>query len=108
LKESFLFTSSITLAEFYVKPKRANDEMLIQRFKSILPELGFYVADVTAVISESSAELRSKYRFLKLVDSIQLATALNFRCNVFFSNDKELAAIKELQIILVDNLIHEK
>jgi predicted nucleic acid-binding protein len=104
LKESSFFTSTITLAEFYVKPKKSNDIDLVNNFKGILSELGFFVADVTAQIAEQSAELRSQYFFLKALDSLQLATALHFKCDSFFSNDKAFRNVKQLDLILVDDL----
>lgn len=103
-KKSFLSTSTITLAEFYVRPKLLNDTKIITVFKDTLRELNISIFDLTKEIAEQSAELRAKYGFLKSFDSIQLATALHFNCSVFFSNDKVFKKINDIKTILVDEI----
>lgn len=76
--ESLLYTSSLTLAEFYVKPKQHNNQAVIEKFKNKLKELDFKVFDITSSIAEFSADLRAKYKSLKGFDAIQLATAISF------------------------------
>jgi predicted nucleic acid-binding protein len=105
LWESQFFTSSITLAEFYVKPKATGNTNLINVFKAKLYEFHFVIFDITPNIAELSAELRSKYTRLKAFDSIQLATAIAFGCTLFFTNDAELKLIEEVKILTVDELI---
>ena len=105
LYEAFFFTSSITLAEFYVKPKKNNDLAVIEKFKNKLKEFNFTVFDITSTIAEFSGDLRAKYDFLKTLDSIQLATAICFGCNTFFTNDKKLKSIQEINIVLIEDLI---
>ena len=103
--EASFFTSAITLAEFFVIPKKKNDLVVIEKFKSKIKELNFIVIDITSTIAELSSELRAKYDFLKIIDSIQLASAISFGCTNFFTNDKKLKSIKEVNIIMVDELI---
>ena len=103
--ESTFFTSSLTFAEFFVKPKKNNDQGLIEKFKNKIKEFNFVVFDITAEIAEFSCDLRVTYSFLKTIDSLQLATAISFGCNKFITNDFGLSKINEIEIILVDNLI---
>jgi hypothetical protein len=65
LFESQFFTSSITLAEFYVKPNDAGNTNLINEFKAKLHEFHFVIFDLTPNIAELSAEFRTKYTSLK-------------------------------------------
>lgn len=104
LHETLFFTSSISLAEFFVKPKKNNDLAVIEKFKSKLKEFNFTIFDITSAIAELSADLRVKYDFLKTIDSLQLATAICFGCNKFFTNDKRLKSIQEINIVLIDEL----
>jgi predicted nucleic acid-binding protein len=103
-KKSIFATSTITLAEFFVKPKLSNDTKTIDVFNSTIKELNISVFDLTKEIAEQSAELRAKYKFLKSFDSIQLATALHFNCSMLFSNDKVFKKINDIKTILVDEI----
>ena len=105
LHESLFFTSTITLVEFYAKPKKNNDLVVIDKFKRKIREFNFTVFDLTTALAEFSGDLRAKYDFLKAFDAIQLATAVDFGCNKFFTNDKKLKSIQEINVILVEDLI---
>ena len=83
LFEAKLCTSTITLAEFYVKPKRSNKLAIIEKFRNKLREHKFIVFDITEHIAELSADLRAKYLFLKNFDALQLATAISSGCTKF-------------------------
>jgi len=83
LFEAKLCTSTITLAEFYVKPKRSNKLAIIEKFRNKLREHKFIVFDITEHIAELSADLRAKYLFRKNFDALQLATAISSGCTKF-------------------------
>ena len=51
-------------------------------------------------IGENAARIRRKYKFL-LPDSIQLATALYSKSDIFITNDKRLRKFKEIPVILL-------
>ncbi|MEK6781556.1 MAG: PIN domain-containing protein [Bacteroidota bacterium] len=70
LHESLFFTSTITLVEFYVKPKKNNDLVVIEKFKRKIKEFNFTVFDLTQTLAEFSSDLRAKYEFLTAFDSI--------------------------------------
>jgi predicted nucleic acid-binding protein len=103
--ESILFTSAITIAEFCVKPKRNNKLMVIEKFKNKLREHQVIVVNITEHIAELSADLRTKYTSLKNFDALQLATAITAGCDKFLTNDHGLKQIKEIKILLVEDLI---
>jgi predicted nucleic acid-binding protein len=103
--ESKFFTSTITLAEFFVKPKKTKDQGIIEKFKNKLLEHHFVVFDISSRIAEYAAELRAKYSALKTFDAIQLATAITLGCTLFFTNDLRLIGISEIKIITVQNLL---
>jgi uncharacterized protein len=103
-KKSIFTTSTITLAEFFVKPKLLNDTKTVQVFNATIKDLNITVFDLTKEIAEQPAELRAKYSFLKSFDAIQLATAIHYNCTVFFSNDKVFKRINDIKTILVDEI----
>lgn len=104
LFDSTLCTSAITIAEFSVKPKRNNEVSVIKKFKNKLKEHDIKVFDITEHIAELSADLRTKYTSLKNFDALQLATAISSGCEQFLTNDRELKKVKEITIILIDDL----
>ena len=55
-------------------------------------------------ISTQAARIRAKYKGIKGMDSLQLATAIVYGCDVFLTNDKQLKQVTELNVLLVDEL----
>jgi predicted nucleic acid-binding protein len=60
---------------------------------------------ITEIIGESAGILRGKYPNLKTVDAVQIATALDAKADAFLTNDKKLAGIKEIKIIVLSNYL---
>lgn len=48
--------------------------------------------------------IRSQYKYFKGMDALQIATAITSRCDLFFTNDKQLRQVKEIPSITVDEL----
>lgn len=105
LFESQFFSSSITIAELFVKPKQQDKLELIDQFMSKLREYDVLVADITFAIADYSADLRKKYAGLKALDALQLATAIRFGCTQFLTNDHRLKSLKEIDVITLNDLI---
>jgi predicted nucleic acid-binding protein len=61
------------------------------------------MVEINASIGQKSAELRVKYK-LKLPDALQIATAIYYECDAFLTNDIDLKRVKELQIIVLEDL----
>lgn len=99
-----LVTSPITLAECLVHPLRNQRPDLTELFRQTIvngPRTLFLPLD--AGIAESSAELRARYGFLKLADSLQLATAISCNCDAFLTNDRRLSAIADIACLMVED-----
>ena len=96
-------TSPITLAECLVHPLQQRDAALVQRFRQVL------TADVHTrytsldAAAESAAELRVRYN-LSLTDAFQIAAALAAGCDAFLTNDLGLKRVRELTILVLDEL----
>ena len=102
--EAVFYTSTITDAEFLVKPiSDANFEQ-VNAYSLFLKRLGFLKCCITEKIAETSAKLRAKYKGIKLADALQLASAIEHDCDSFLTNDKQLKQVEELNIIYLSDL----
>lgn len=97
-------TSTLTLLEVLVQPLKFDQLKLAAQYEQILttsPNLAIYTVDVT--ISKRAAELRAYYN-LKTPDAIQLATALEKKADIFFTNDLDLKKISEIEILTIEDI----
>lgn len=97
-------TSVISLCEVLVHPIRNQNANLQERYREILQHSpSFYTKQISSSIAETDAELRAKYN-LRTPDALQIATALENRCDAFLCNDKNLKRVTELKILILDEL----
>jgi len=105
-KGKFLFrTSVITLLEVLVQPMRENEHQLVEQYQSILcnsPTIN--ILELNIEIAKRAAGFRAKYG-LKTPDSIQVATAVYTSADYFLTNDIRLKAVKEIETLVLDELI---
>lgn len=95
------FTSTITIMEFCSKPFELGKIDLIDKFNSFLLDLNVKVIPITEDIAINAAKLRSRFKSLKAMDSLQLSSSINFGCDRFISNDIKLQQIKDIKVELV-------
>jgi predicted nucleic acid-binding protein len=98
-------TSTVTLLELLVQPYREQKEELAQKIfalTSTYPKIEW--VPVTMNLADRAAELSAQYR-LSTPDAIQLATAINHRASRFYGNDRSLRRVKEIECVIVDDLI---
>lgn len=98
-------TSTVTLLELLVQPYRAQQEELAQKIFALVstyPKLEW--VPLTMNLADRAAELRARYR-LSTPDAIQLATAIGRKATRFYGNDRGLRRVKEIECIIVDDLI---
>jgi len=73
-------TSVITLTEVLSHPMKQGDTKLVQEYQNILlHSKEVSVAQVTASMAETAADLRSRYN-LRTPDALHVATAIKSRC----------------------------
>ncbi|MBK7417730.1 MAG: PIN domain-containing protein [Nitrospira sp.] len=98
-------TSTVTLLELLVQPYRDQKDELAQRIFALAgtyPRLEW--VSVTMNVADRAAELRARYR-LSTPDAIQLATAILHKAVRFYGNDRGLRKVKEIECVLIDELI---
>jgi len=97
-------TSPITLSECLVIPYRSgNTNLQIDFFDLIVHGKNTHFASIDQTIAQQAAELRATYN-LALADALQISTALNLNCQAFLTNDKQLARVKEIRMIVLGEL----
>ncbi len=97
-----LVTSVITWMEFGVMPKKTGRLDLIARYQDLLDRLGIPLVHVNQAVADKAAALRAKYDFLKAMDALQLAVAIESDCDRFITNDKGLLRFQELHVLTLD------
>lgn len=99
------YTSFITLIEVLTKPLEEKDERLVCKYEDLLTNSkGLILTDMDKNISLESAKLRVKYR-IKIPDAIQVASGFVNGAKAFITNDSNLKKIKEINIIVLDDII---
>ncbi|WP_375559871.1 type II toxin-antitoxin system VapC family toxin [Bernardetia sp. OM2101] len=104
LNQEKLVTSVITVMEFGVMPERQGKQETILKFRDFLDSMDISVISINEQISVRAYKLRAKYSFLKGMDALQMAVALEENCEKFLTNDDKLKSVTELEVILIDNL----
>ena len=83
------YSSVITLTEVLPKPIETGNETLAKKFVEYL-EHGAHLTllEITADIAKEAGKLRGYYTYLRALDAIQIATALDIEADAFLTNDK--------------------
>lgn len=102
--EFSVVTSMITCVEVLVQPFRHGKPSLAQQYHDLLFNTdGIETIMLSQSIAEKAAQLRASYK-LRTPDAIQVATAVDQRASFFITNDKGLAALPEVQVIVLDDI----
>ena len=99
-----LYTSVITNAEFLCKPMANREFVKIDIYDQFIYNLGICIMPITESIAWKSAELRSKYKSLKLPDALQLAASIEQHCDLFLTNDERLMQVAEANVLCLSSL----
>ncbi len=92
------------MTELLTKPLQAQDTRLANRYRTLLLQIAnFRMVPIHAAIADTAAMLRARYR-LRTPDALQVATAIDRRCDAFLTNDHALQRVSEIPIIILDEL----
>ncbi len=98
-------TSTVSLLELLVQPYRDQNDDLAQRIYSLAstyPNIDW--VPVTMAVADGAAALRARYR-VSTPDAVQLATAICHEATRFYGNDRGLRRVKEIECVIVDDVI---
>lgn len=99
------YTSFITLIEVLAKPIEEKNKKLMRKYEDLLTNSkGLILADMDKNIAIESARLRAKYK-IKIPDAIQVTSGMVNGAKAFITNDSNLKKIKEIKIIVLEDII---
>jgi predicted nucleic acid-binding protein len=97
-------TSTLTLTEVLVHPLRSGNVELAEQYRDIiLDQENLVTVPVSVEIAEVAAQLRATQN-LRTPDAIQIATAMQRGATFFLTNDARLAAVPDLEVLVLDVL----
>ena len=97
-------TSVVSLGEVLVQPLRDSNMVLRRQYRELLFERpSLRTVWIDPAVAEQAADLRARYRF-RLPDALQLAVAIEEGCEAFLTNDRRLARVTELRVLVLDDL----
>lgn len=100
------YSSVLTLTEVLPKPIERGDEKLARKFADFLKHgKGLKVMEISAGIAEAAGKLRGRYPFLRTVDALQIAAALDIRAGAFLTNDVKLKQIGDIRILVLKDFL---
>lgn len=99
-----VMTSVITLTEVLVMPIMTGHTQYEQAYRDMLLNTAQITAlPVSATIADRAAHLRVQYG-LRTPDALHVATAIIAGCDAFLTNDFGLKQVREVQVLLLDEL----
>ena len=98
-------TSTLTLLEILVKPKKENNLLLVERYKILLETFpNLQVKTLNENVADIASSLRANYN-INTPDAIQVATSLEAQADVFITNDASLKKIPEIKVLLLSEML---
>lgn len=97
--------STVALMELTVRPWQLDRPDVARDYEAALSHFpNLTVADVTRPVAQEAARLRAAYR-LRPADALHVATAVVHGATAFVTNDRDLARLDEVQVVLVSDLV---
>ena len=97
-------TSVITVEEYLVYPYSSGQMDIVDNFKRFLDYINVEIVDINLDIAEQASKLRGQYKGFKAMDALQISSAIASRCDMFFTNDKQLRQEKEIPCMTMEDL----
>ena len=95
-------TSVVTVSEYLPFPYRNGDLEAVNRFYTLIEKMPITVQVIDRGIAEKTARIRAKYRFIKGMDALQLASATESECDLLLTNDRQLLQFDEIKCTVLD------
>lgn len=101
-------SSYITLLEIMIRPLQEGNTALAMEYRDYLvSSRNFELFPVDREIAEEGANIRATFK-TKTPDSIQLATALRQRADIFLTNDEDLRRFNRMEVLVINDLIDKR
>lgn len=99
-----IVTSTITIEEYLVFPYASGKLELVDNFKRFIRYMNIKIVDINDEVAEQASKIRGQFKSFKAMDSLQLAAAIVSKCDMFFTNDKQLRQEKLLPCMTMEDL----
>ena len=99
-----ILSSELFVLETLVKPLREGDTVVELLFRSLFEASEVKLIPATRPLWEEAARLRAETG-LKTPDALHAAAALHAGCTMFITNDDDFRRIKELPVVVLDDLL---
>lgn len=100
--DATLGSSTLTLMELLVAPKKQQDPRLERQYRTLLTTfLSEPLHPLAVEVADKAAEIRATLGF-KTPDAIQLSTAAHFGYDIVYTNDHRFERFPDLDVVLVD------
>ncbi len=101
-------TSVITVTEVLVTPLRDGNRQAAEEYRRLLssyPHLS--IVEIDQAVARRAADLRAKHG-IRTPDALQIAAALIHGATGFISNDKAVKRVRDIQVLLLDEVIRPR
>ncbi len=95
-----LVASDLTRLECIIHPLRNADPALLQDFDDFFSARVTEMVTFTRNVFQRAAEIRAQHNF-KTPDALHLAAAVESACDVFFTNDTQLARFTAIAVEVI-------
>ncbi len=99
-----IVTSTLTIEEYLVLPYSKGKMEYVDNLKRFIEYMNIEVVDIDLTIAERGAMIRGQYKNFKAMDALQIAAAIVKKCDMFFTNDKQLRQEKELPCMTMEDI----
>ena len=99
-----IVTSTLTIEEYLVAPYSNGKTEYVDNFKKFIEYMNIEVVDIDSSIAEQGAKIRGQYKNFKAMDALQIATAIEKKCDMFLTNDRQLRQEKELPCMTMEDI----
>ncbi|NET17773.1 MAG: PIN domain-containing protein [Okeania sp. SIO1H6] len=100
-----VFSSELTLMESLVVPIRNSNAFLIDAYERLLRSTQIQLIPISQTILIEAARLRATTLSLRTPDAIHAATAIAADCTQFLTKDRQLRAVTDLPIVILDEVL---
>jgi predicted nucleic acid-binding protein len=98
-----LIVSRLSFLECRVLPLKTKDDDLLRLYNEFFKLPSLQVIDLTDDVINVATDLRASYSSsLRTPDALQLACALKGKADTFLTGDKKLAAIQEIEVLVIN------
>lgn len=96
--------SELALLETLVAPLRHADTQLVAAYEQLLTKTEVRMLPITLAVLREAANLRAQLN-LKTPDAVHAASALNYGCDLFVTNDPSFRRVPNLKVEILKDLI---